>query len=77
MLLLRAAANPKGQGKKQMNGPKKRFTAAMNPDYSRSYPFCMPIPVYHRHDNIDTMKCTPTFYIFYFYACTTCARIPA
>jgi hypothetical protein len=31
--LLRAAPNPRVKGKKQMSGPKKRFTAAMNPDY--------------------------------------------
>ena len=31
--LLRAAPNPRPMGKKRMTGPKKRFTAAMNPDY--------------------------------------------
>ena len=31
--LLQAAPNPRPMGKKQMTGPKKRFTAAMNPDY--------------------------------------------
>jgi hypothetical protein len=31
--LPRAAPNPGVKGKKQMSGPKKRFTAAMNPDY--------------------------------------------
>jgi predicted transposase YbfD/YdcC len=31
--LLRADPNPGVKGKKQMSGPKKRFTAAMNPDY--------------------------------------------
>jgi hypothetical protein len=31
--LLRAAPNPGEKGKKQMSGPKKPFTAAMNPDY--------------------------------------------
>jgi predicted transposase YbfD/YdcC len=31
--LLRAAPNPGVKGKKQMSGPKKRFTAARNPDY--------------------------------------------
>ena len=31
--LLRVAPNPRPKGKKQMSGPKKRFTAAMNPGY--------------------------------------------
>jgi predicted transposase YbfD/YdcC len=31
--LLRAVPNPRVKGKKSMSGPKKRFTAAMNPDY--------------------------------------------
>ena len=31
--LLRATPSPRPMGKKQMTGPKKRFTAAMNPDY--------------------------------------------
>ena len=31
--LLRAAPNPRVRGRKQLSGPKKRFTAAMNPGY--------------------------------------------
>jgi predicted transposase YbfD/YdcC len=31
--LLRAAENPRKKGKRKMSGPKKRFTASMNPDY--------------------------------------------
>ena len=31
--LLRTALNPRVKRRKQMSGPKKRFTAAMNPDY--------------------------------------------
>ena len=31
--LLRTAPNPGPMGKKRMTGPKKRFTAAMNPGY--------------------------------------------
>ena len=31
--LLRAAGNPRKEGKKKMSGPKKRFAASMNPNY--------------------------------------------
>ena len=31
--LLRAAENPRAQGKRRMSGPKKRFAASMNPNY--------------------------------------------
>jgi len=31
--LLRAAENPRGQRKRRMSGPKKRFVASLNPDY--------------------------------------------
>jgi hypothetical protein len=31
--LLRAAPNSRAMGKKKMTGPKKRFVAAINPDY--------------------------------------------
>jgi hypothetical protein len=33
LALLRAAPGPRLSGKKKMTGPKRRFAAAMNPDY--------------------------------------------
>jgi hypothetical protein len=33
LTLLRAAPNPRPSGKKKKTGPKRRFTAAMNPGY--------------------------------------------
>jgi hypothetical protein len=31
-------------------------------------PLCTAVPVYHRRGSIDTVKCTPAFYVFYLYA---------